>query len=53
MIKRISDSAHKAVEEVDEFVKMAAGNPSASVRAICSEAIELIDILTNKEPEII
>jgi len=53
IIKRIEESALRAVDQVNEFVKLAKGNPSASVTAICNQAIELIDIMQNKEPEII
>lgn len=52
MIKRIEESALRAVEEVDDYVKMAKGNTSQEIREICNAAKEMIDIMQNKEPEI-
>lgn len=52
MIKRIEESALKAVSEVDDYVDMARGQRLESVDQICAQAIELIDIMQNKEPEI-
>lgn len=54
MIKKISDSAHRAVEEIDEYVRLASiGEPCARVSEICDEAKELIDIMMNKDVEIL
>lgn len=52
MIERIKDSALKAVNEVDEYVKLAQGYSSPEIDSICREAIELTDIMQNKEPGI-
>jgi predicted phage-related endonuclease len=52
IIKQIQDSALKAVFEVDEYVKLAREEPNETINAICNEAIELIDIMQNKEVEI-
>lgn len=54
MIKKISDAAHLAVEEIDEYVRHANdGVVSQQVADICDNAIELIDVMTNKEVEIL
>jgi len=52
IIKQIQDSALKAVFEVDEYVKLARTEPNESINQICHRAIELIDIMQNKEVEI-
>lgn len=52
IIKQIQDSALKAVFEIDEYVKLAQGEQNETVNKICMEAIELIDIMQNKEVEI-
>ena len=52
MIAKIKESALLAVTEVDEYVKQAKGYTSPEIDEICREAIELTDIMQNKEPEI-
>lgn len=52
MIAAIEKSALKAVTEVDEYVKQAQGSTSPELFTICQQAIELTDIMQNKEPEI-
>jgi hypothetical protein len=54
MVKQIEEAAHSAVEEVDEYIKAAGdGQVSSLVTNLCLEAIELMDILQNKEVEIL
>lgn len=54
MIARIEESALKAVKEVDEYVRLAGlGHINDRIIDICAEAVELIDIMQNKEPEIL
>ena len=52
MISKIKESALQAVLEVDEYVKLAQGYTSPEIDLICAEAIELTDIMQNKEPGI-
>ena len=50
MIKAIEDAAHKAVEGIDNYVRIAsAGRASEELKEICAEANELIDIITGKD----
>jgi len=53
IIKTISEAAFSAVEEIDNYVRLAGiGDVSARVSEICDEANELIDIMQNKDVEI-
>jgi len=53
MIKQIEIESHLAVEKVDEYVRLASqGDFGDKLAAICEEALEMIDIVQNKEVEI-
>jgi hypothetical protein len=52
MIKEIRDSAHLAVQKVDEYVRMAKMDISTEVQGICDIALHTLDVMMDIEPEI-
>ena len=53
MIKRIEEQALSAVEEVDNYIDLAtSGDQNPQMRPLLNEALELIEIMQDKEPEI-
>jgi hypothetical protein len=53
IVKKIEAESHKAVEEIDELVKLAGhGSFSQFVAEVCYEALDTVDLAFNKEPEI-
>lgn len=53
LIKEIEEESLKALEEIELYVQHASfNNPSPLLAPILSEALEIVDLISNKEPEI-
>lgn len=53
IIKRISDSAHLGLEEIDKYVEMASGKINEEIKLICRDALDLLDVLNDREVDIL
>ena len=51
VIKRIEESALRGVEEIKAIVERVKKEPVSEITDICEDALQLIETLSNKEPE--